>query len=77
MGIVRSVNFLVSVYHFFGLVKAHLHLQFLSICLTDVPSSEHFITHPLVHIHQKTKIAAEIASVNGPLNGEKSVLIEI
>jgi hypothetical protein len=26
-----------------------------------------FITHPLVYIHQKTKIAAKIASVNGPL----------
>ena len=30
-----------------------------------------FITHPLIHIHQKTKIALElaekIASVNGPL----------
>jgi hypothetical protein len=32
-----------------------------------------FITHPLVHMHQKKKIvleiAAKIASVNGPLAG--------
>jgi hypothetical protein len=36
-----------------------------------VPSSEHSFIHPLVHINQKRKIApkiaAKIASVNGPL----------
>jgi hypothetical protein len=32
-----------------------------------------FVTHPLVHIHQKKKIALYIAaSVNGPLKARKN-----
>jgi hypothetical protein len=30
------------------------------------PHLNQFITHQLVHMHQKKKIAAKIASVNGP-----------
>jgi hypothetical protein len=35
-------------------------------CLDEDDILRTFITYLLVHIHQKKKIAAKIASVNGP-----------